>query len=101
MVAIKKEAHRNPMGTGGLCCFVRLQLLEIAGPLLAVALAGESFFCAAFLSWLQVKRMPLDFFYDVFLLNFALEATQCTFKRLAILQMDFCQLNSPPSGAAR
>lgn len=36
--------------------------------------------------------MPLDFFYDIFLLNFALEAPQGAFERLAILQMDFCQI---------
>ncbi len=36
--------------------------------------------------------MPLDFFYNVFLLNFTFEASKSTFERLAILQMDFCQL---------
>jgi hypothetical protein len=36
--------------------------------------------------------VPLDFFYDVFLLDFAFEAAQRTFKSFALLQMDFCQL---------
>ncbi len=36
--------------------------------------------------------MPLDFFYDIFLLHFALKSPQRAFQRLAILQMDFCQL---------
>jgi len=36
--------------------------------------------------------MPLDLFNDVFLLNFTFESSQSAFERLAILQMDFCQL---------
>jgi len=36
--------------------------------------------------------MPLDFFNDVFLLYFPFEPSQSTFERLAILEMDFCQL---------
>jgi hypothetical protein len=67
------------------------RLFNIARALLAIALAGESFFRAAFFSWLQVERKPLDFLYDVFLLNFSLEAAQSAFERLAILQMDFGQ----------
>ena len=36
--------------------------------------------------------MPLDLFNDVFLLYFTFEPSQSAFERLAILQMDFCQL---------
>jgi len=36
--------------------------------------------------------MPLDLFNDIFLLYFAFEASKSTFERLAILEMDFCQL---------
>jgi len=36
--------------------------------------------------------MPLNLFNDVFLLYFAFEPSQSAFERLAILQMDFCQL---------
>ncbi len=36
--------------------------------------------------------MPFNLFYDIFLLNFTFEASKSTFERLAILQMDFCQL---------
>ena len=68
------------------------QLFNFAGALLAVALAGEGFLGAAFLPWFQVERMPLDLFYDIFLLYFALEASKSALKGLAILQMDFCQL---------
>ncbi len=35
--------------------------------------------------------MPLNFFNDIFLLNFTLETSQSAFERLAILKMDFCQ----------
>ena len=68
------------------------KLFNFTGALLAVALAGESFFGTAFFSWFQVERMPFDLFNDVFLLYFAFEASKSTFQRLAILQMDFCQL---------
>ncbi len=36
--------------------------------------------------------MPLDLFNDVFLLYFTFEPSQSALKRLAILKMDFCQL---------
>jgi hypothetical protein len=49
------------------------KLFDIAGTLFTVALARESFLGAAFLSGLQVKGVPLDFFDNIFLLNFALE----------------------------
>ncbi|MDQ2839729.1 MAG: hypothetical protein M3Y72_01545 [Acidobacteriota bacterium] len=41
--------------------------------------------------------MAFDLFNDIFLLYFALKSPQGTFQRLAILQMYFCQLHSPPS----
>jgi hypothetical protein len=68
------------------------QLFNFAWALLAVALPGESFFRAAFFSWLQVEGVPFDLFNDIFLLYFTFEPSQSAFKRLAILQMDFCQL---------
>ncbi len=68
------------------------KLFNFAWALLAIALASEGFFRAAFFSRFQVERMPFDLFYDIFLLNFTFEASKSTFERLAILQMDFCQL---------
>lgn len=53
--------------------FFGSKLFDIAGALLTVALASESFLGAAFLSGLQVEGVPLDLFDYVFLLNFALE----------------------------
>ena len=49
------------------------QLFNFAGALFAVALAGESFFRAAFFSWFQVERMPFDLFNDILLLYFTFE----------------------------
>ncbi len=49
------------------------QLFNFAGALFAVALAGESFFRAAFFSWFQVERMPFNLFNDIFLLYFTFE----------------------------
>ena len=49
-------------------------LFDLARALLAVALAGESFFRAALFTWLEVKGVPLDFLNDVFLLNLAFKA---------------------------
>jgi len=76
-------------------------LLDLARAFLAIALAGECFLCAALFTGLQIERVPLDFLNDVFLLNLALKTAQSTFERFAILQMDFRQTNSPPSGGAR
>jgi hypothetical protein len=35
--------------------------------------------------------VPLDFFYNIFLLDFSLETAQSAFQRFALLQMNFCQ----------
>ena len=76
-------------------------LFDITRALFAVALACESFFGATFLSGFEVERVAFDFFDNIFLLNFSLEPTERAFKRFTILQMDFCQLNSPPSTNAQ
>src|SRR3954451_13143606 len=76
-------------------------LLNVARTFLTITLTGKSLFSASFLTWLQVKRMPLDFFHNVFLLDLAFEAAERTFKSFAILQMDFShEKNSPPSGTS-
>ena len=69
----------------------RKTLLDFAGALFAIALAGESFFRAALLTWFQVKRVPLDFLHNIFLLDLTFKAAQRTFKSFALLQMDFGQ----------
>jgi hypothetical protein len=72
--AEKQNARLSRHARAGDCVSYGRGLLEIAGALLAVALAGESLFRPALLTGLQVERVPLDFFYDIFLLHFALEA---------------------------
>ena len=68
-------------------------LFDFARALLAIALTRERFLSAALLTRLQVKRMPLDLFDDVFLLDFTFKTAKSTFECLAVLQMNFCQLN--------
>jgi hypothetical protein len=68
----------------GLCSNQSL-LFDFARTLLAIALTRESFLGAALFARLQIKRVALDFLYDVFLLNLALEAAQRTFERLTVL----------------
>ena len=60
------------------------------------ALARQRFFDALFLARLQVKGVPLDLLDDVFLLHFALKATQRILEGLALLESYFCQLNYTP-----
>ncbi len=68
-------------------------LFDLAGALLAIALARKRFLGAALLTGLQVKRMPLDLFHNVFLLHFTFKTAKSTFECLAVLQMNFRQLN--------
>ncbi|MGA8028192.1 MAG: hypothetical protein WB992_13705 [Bryobacteraceae bacterium] len=70
-MSVQEKARAILTGSAGL--FNNSKLLYIARALLAVAFARQSFFRAAFLSRLEVKRMPLDFFYNVFLLHLTLE----------------------------
>ncbi len=67
-------------------------LFDVSRTLLAISLPSERFFRAPFFARLQVKRVPLDFLDNVFLLYLAFKPPQSAFERLAILQMDFCQL---------
>jgi len=47
--------------------------------LLANSLAGQGFFYSSLLAWLQIERMALDLFDDVFLLDLALEPAKSVF----------------------
>jgi hypothetical protein len=53
--------------------------------LFTVSLASQRLFDALFLAGLQVKRMPLHFLDDVFLLYLAFEAAESIFQRLSLL----------------
>jgi hypothetical protein len=71
--------------------FRREGLLDVLASLLPVALARQRFLGPLLLSGLQIKRMALDLFDDVLLLDLPLEAPQSAFERLALLDMDFSQ----------
>ena len=60
-------------------------LLDIGTALLAIALAGQSFLCPTLLARLQVERVTLDLFDNIFLLHLALKSTERAFKRFAVL----------------
>ena len=64
-------------------------LLRLSTEFLTVPLARQSLFGPALVTRLQVERVLLDVLDDVFLLNLALEAAECTFDRLALLNLDF------------
>jgi hypothetical protein len=73
-----------------------LNLVLLFACFFSAALTGQCFFHALFFARLQVKGVTLDLLDDVFLLHFALEATQCIFEGLALLKSYFCQLNYTP-----
>src|SRR5215471_17898267 len=75
--------NRNPPGRRGL--------LDIARPLLAVALAGEGFLGTAFFPGFQVEGMTLDLFDNVFLLHLALKSTKRALQSFAVLDDYFSQ----------
>ena len=72
------------------------ELICLFACFLPAALAGQRFLHPLLLARLQVKGVTLDLLDDVFLLHFALEATQCIFEGLALLKSYFCQLNYTP-----
>lgn len=63
----------------------------------AAAFAGQRLLQALFFARLQIERVPLDLFDDVFRLHLALEAPQSVLQRLALLQSNFCQKLTPPN----
>ncbi len=60
-------------------------------------LARQGLFDPLLFAGLKVERMFLYVFDNVFLLNLALEASECAFKRLAFIQDNFRQSIHPPS----
>jgi len=73
------------------CPAMREPLFGIAPHLFAAPLAGQRLLHPALFSRLQIVGMFLNFFDDIFLLNFALEAAQGVFERLAFLESYFGQ----------
>ena len=71
------------------------RLFGIAPHLLAAPLAGQSLFHPALFPRFQIVGMFLNFFDDIFLLNFALETAQGVLQRLAFLESYFRQYTHP------
>ncbi len=71
-------------------------LFDFAPTLFPVPFPGQSRFDSFLLTWLQIERMPLDLFNDVFLLHFSFEAPEGIFQCFALLKSDFRQLKHTP-----
>lgn len=71
-------------------------LLDFLVSFFPIPLASQRFLGALFFAGLQIKRVTLDLFNDVFLLDFSLEAPQGALQRFAILDKYFSQSRSPP-----
>ena len=68
---------------------------------LASPLASQGGLHAFFLTGFQVKRMALDLFDDVFLLDLALETAQGVLQGFTLLQSNFRQSDTPPNPSGR
>ena len=68
-----------------------IKLLYIARTLLSIAFPGEGFLGATLFTGLQIKRMALDLFYNIFLLDLAFEAAKRTLKGFTVLKNYLCQ----------
>src|SRR5262245_24594908 len=65
-----------------------LCLLRLAPELLPVPLSSKRLLGPTLVSGFQIERVLLDVLDDVFLLDLALEAAECTFDGLAFLNLD-------------
>jgi hypothetical protein len=72
-------------------------LFDLPATLFPVTLPGQSCLDALLFSGLEIERMPLDLFNDVFLLHFSLKAPERIFQCLAVLKSYFRQINTPPN----
>jgi len=69
----------------------QIPLFHLTRALFAIALAGECFLGATLFPGLQIERMALDLFHNVFLLDLALKAAERALQGLSILKNDFSQ----------
>ncbi len=76
---------------------INKQLILLFTNLLAIPFASQRFLHALLLTWLQIKRMTLDFLDNVFGLHLALKAPQGILKGFALLNSNLCQKNTPPT----
>jgi hypothetical protein len=68
-------------------------LFDLPARFFPVSLTGQRLLDPLLLTRLQVERVPLDLFNDVFLLHLTLEAPKGVFQRFALLEFHFCQMN--------
>jgi hypothetical protein len=81
----------NYLLAGRFVSYRQTLLFHIARALLAIALTGECFLRATLFAGLQIERMALDLFNDIFLLDLALEAAERALQGFPILKNDFSQ----------
>ena len=61
------------------------QLLDVSTSLFAIPLASQGFLGSPLFAGLEIKRVPLDLFDNIFLLDFTLEPPEGAFNCLAVL----------------
>jgi hypothetical protein len=64
-------------------------LLRFTPDLLTAPLPSKRLLGSTLVTWFEIEGMLFNIFDDVFLLHLALEAAECTFDRLAVLDLDF------------
>jgi hypothetical protein len=70
----------------------RGNLIWLSANLFASTLSRQGFLHSTLCAGLEIERMALHFFNNVFRLNLALEPPQGTLDRLTFLQSNFCQI---------
>jgi hypothetical protein len=75
----------------------RLALFDFTPALLPVSFPGKSSLDPFLFTRLQIERMALDLFNDVFLLHFPFEPPEGVFQCFAVLESYFRQINTPPN----
>ena len=72
-------------------------LILLFSSFFAATLPSQRFFYTLLFARFQIKRMPFDFFNDVFLLHLAFKAPQGILEGFALLQSNFRQRTTPPN----
>jgi len=90
--AIEHEGLSPTARSSDLGCSIRF---AVPRTLLTGAFACQGCLGALLLAGLQIVRVPLDVFDDVFLHDLSLEALERALQALALVKTNFCQLNSP------
>ena len=93
MLSLAQNTTGGPVGVRPWCysCHPGRELVRVAALLLPGALTRQGLFGPAFVARLQVERVLLNVFDDVFLLHFPLETAERAFNRLTFLNFYFCQ----------